>query len=99
MKTSTITLPLAISAATSPVAFSAPEEQDKQGLRHLDKGKDKTCLKAKMRTSNHYEGKVKGTVKVCFNNPLGDDTPGSFTMKVDGLPALIAGGVHIHEGE
>ncbi len=100
----TTALPLAILAATSQVAFSIQrgqeQPQDTPGLRHLGKAdKDKVkCLKAKMSTSNNYEGDVKGTVKVCFNDALGADT-GSFKLKASGLPELIAGGVHIHAGE
>ena len=104
MKTTTTisasALPLAILAATSQVAFSMQQgqeqPQDTPGLHHLKHGKD--CLKAKMRTSNDYEGDVKGTVKVCFTDALGADT-GSFKLKASGLPELIAGGVHIHSGE
>lgn len=100
MKTTITALRLAILAATSQVAFSMQQEQpqDMTGLRHL-KGKEKEkCLKAKMRTSNDYDGDVRGTVKVCFTDALGEDT-GSFELKASGLPELIAGGVHIHEGE
>ncbi len=56
-----------------------------------------------MSASNGYEGDVEGTVKVCFDNPLESYlTPSVDTatmeMKVEGLPATIAGGVHIHAG-
>ncbi len=56
-----------------------------------------------MSASNGYEGDVEGTVKVCFSNPLESYlTPSVDTatmeMKVEGLPAQIAGGVHIHAG-
>lgn len=56
-----------------------------------------------MSASNGYTGDVEGTVEVCFNNPI----PSSYTppvatatmeMKVEGLPATIAGGIHIHDG-
>ena len=50
-----------------------------------------------MSASNGYEGDVDGTVEVCFKNPLGPNT-GTLSMSVSGLPALIAGGVHIHSG-
>lgn len=102
MKTTINALRLAILAATSQVAFSMQQQelpQDMTGLRHLKgkSGKEK-CLKAKMSTSNDYDGDVKGTVKICFTDALGEDT-GSFKLKASGLPELIAGGVHIHSGE
>ena len=50
-----------------------------------------------MSASNGYTGDVEGTVKVCFNDPIGSPSA-SMTMEVEGLPSLIAGGVHIHEG-
>ena len=103
MKSTITALPLAILTATSQVALSMQrgqeQPQDTTGLRHLKGKADKEkCLKAKMSTSNDYDGNVKGTVKVCFTNALGENT-GSFKLKADGLPELIAGGVHIHEGE
>ena len=102
MKSTITALPLAILTATSQVAFSMQQEEQPQnmtGLRHLKGKADKEkCLKAKMSTSNDYDGNVKGTVKVCFTDALGENT-GSFKLKADGLPELIAGGVHIHEGE
>ena len=96
MKTSTIAiaLPLTILAASSQVAYSETDKEG-NGLRGLKKNVN--CLKAKMRSSNDYTGDVKGTVKVCFNNPIGTTT-GTLEMSVKGLPALIAGGVHIHSG-
>ena len=50
-----------------------------------------------MSASNDYTGDVEGTVKVCFNDPIGSPSA-SMTMEVEGLPSLIAGGVHIHAG-
>ena len=96
MKTSTIAiaLPLTILAVSSQVAFSEIEEEG-NGLRGLKKNDD--CLKAKMNASNGYTGKVKGTVKVCFSNPIGTPTA-TLEMSVKGLPTQIAGGVHIHSG-
>jgi Cu/Zn superoxide dismutase len=65
------------------------------------KGSKRRCLggllTAEMSASNGYDGNVSGTVDVCFNDPLGDIT-GSLKMFVEGLPVLITGGVHIHEG-
>ena len=56
-----------------------------------------------MSASNDYEGDVEGTVKVCFNDPLESylsppKATATMDMEVEGLPAQIAGGVHIHSG-
>lgn len=56
-----------------------------------------------MLATNDYLGAVEGTVKVCFDNPIPSGlTPPADTatmeMEVEGLPATIAGGVHIHTG-
>ena len=56
-----------------------------------------------MSASNGYTGDVEGTVEVCFDNPIASyldpsvDTA-TMEMEVEGLPATIAGGVHIHKG-
>ena len=65
--------------------------------RNLDSDDDVKCLEASMSAFNGYTGDVSGTVKVCFNNPLGFPSA-SMTMEVEGLSELVAGGVHIHAG-